>query len=95
MANTGFPKIANAGFTHMKPNLCPLCVHCLQGGGLVRARGFTHICHAKGHILSAITVEKGRCADFEPAENQRIPQSDVDEEIELLRGYKAKRRGES
>jgi hypothetical protein len=23
MANTGFPKIANAGFTHMKPNLCP------------------------------------------------------------------------
>jgi hypothetical protein len=90
VSNTGFPKIANAGYTHMKPNPCPLCAHCYQGGGLVRVRGFTHVCGAKHHILSAITTEKGRCADYEPADNQRIPQKDVDEEITQLREWKVK-----
>lgn len=86
-----FWKILNAGYTHMKPNLCPKCTHCLPAGGLVRMNGYTHICHAKGHILSAIASEKGRCADFEATEDQRIPQKDVDEEIELLRSYKSRR----
>ena len=95
MSNRGFPKIANIGYTHMKPNLCPLCIHCIQGGGLVRARGYTHVCHAKHAILSAITTEKGRCEEFQPIEEEdsrRISQKDVDEELTLLREIKAKQR---
>lgn len=68
MSNTGFPKIANAGFTRLKPNLCPACVHYLQGSGLVRARGFTHICHAKSTIISDPHTNNGRCRDFEQKE---------------------------
>lgn len=93
MSNRGFSKIANIGYTHMKPNLCPLCTHCYQRGGLVRARGYTHTCYAKHTILSAIKTEAGRCEDFTAIgeeDRPRISQADLDSEIETYREIKAR-----
>jgi len=87
-----FWKVLNAGYTHMKPNLCPTCIHCVPANDRIKAQSYTHVCEAKQHILSAISAEKGRCADYAPAQDQRIPQSDVDEEIALLRQYKTRRK---
>lgn len=87
MSGHSFAKLVNAPYTRMKPNLCPFCVHCYYTNSLGRLSGFDYGCQKKQTLISSAHTEKGRCADFERADEPVLKQKDIEAEIESARSH--------
>ena len=69
----GLHKLTSAPFIRLKPNLCPVCEH------FQTHKDWYGVCGMRQKLLSNPHTERGRCTDFEQADQPKLVQSKIDE----------------